>query len=99
MRFNGAACQWSADTTEHAHIEVVKDPVDSGNNQGYEAQICRYLDRLDKVANFDLATNIQTAGIHFGRSRTSDLVNNTTPSIGTTSELLSIITAFGYKQG
>ena len=98
MRFNGAACQWSADTTEHAHIEVVKDPIDSGNNQGYEAQICRYLDRLDKVANFDLATNIQTAGIHFGRSRTSDSENNATPSIGTTSELLSIITAVGYKQ-
>jgi hypothetical protein len=33
---NGVAMQWSADVTEHAHIEVVKDPAASGNNQDYE---------------------------------------------------------------
>ncbi|KAI6102275.1 hypothetical protein F5141DRAFT_992439, partial [Pisolithus sp. B1] len=27
--------QWSANTTEHAHIEVVKDPVTTMNNQNY----------------------------------------------------------------
>ena len=37
---NGVAIQWSADVTEHAHIEVVKDPASTGNNQNYKPQIC-----------------------------------------------------------
>ena len=44
----GSLLQWSADTTEHAHIEVVKDPTSSTNNHNYESQICRCLDRLKK---------------------------------------------------
>ncbi len=51
--------------TEHAHIEVVKDPAGAGNNQNYESQICRHLDRLDKIRQFDLATAIQEANINF----------------------------------
>jgi Plavaka transposase len=47
-RLNGVPLQWSADVTEHAHIEVVKRPGQSGNNQRYEEQICRSLDRNDK---------------------------------------------------
>ncbi|KAL4061778.1 hypothetical protein J3A83DRAFT_4117608 [Scleroderma citrinum] len=39
--------QWSADTTEHAHIKVVKDPA-SATNQNYESQICWCLDCLKK---------------------------------------------------
>jgi len=42
-RYNGVACQWSADITENAHIHIVKDPARSGNNKGYESQICCYL--------------------------------------------------------
>ncbi|KAL4061952.1 hypothetical protein J3A83DRAFT_4072564, partial [Scleroderma citrinum] len=38
--------QWSADTTEHAHIEVIKDPASATNNHNYESQICWYLDWL-----------------------------------------------------
>lgn len=37
---NGANIQWSADVTEHAHITEIKAPVESGNNQKYEEQIC-----------------------------------------------------------
>ena len=59
------AIQWSADTTEHAHIMTIKDPVRSGNNQNYEPQICRYLDRLDKLFQFDLATSIKEAKVDF----------------------------------
>ena len=65
IRLNGAAIQWSADITENAHISVVKDPGRSGNNQDYESQICRYLDRSDKVRQFDLATAIRGAHIDF----------------------------------
>ena len=46
---NGAPYQWSADITEHAHQTVIKDPGCSGNNQGYNNQICCGLDCADKV--------------------------------------------------
>jgi Plavaka transposase len=65
IRENGVAIQWSADTTEHAHITTIKDPARSGNNQNYEPQICRYLDRLDKLRHFDLATCIKEAKVDF----------------------------------
>ena len=65
IRLNGAAIQWSADATEHAHIEVVKDPARGGNNRDYKSQICRSLDRSDKIRNFDLATAVKEANIDF----------------------------------
>ncbi|KJA24333.1 hypothetical protein HYPSUDRAFT_136390 [Hypholoma sublateritium FD-334 SS-4] len=37
---NGIAQQWSADGTERAHIEVIKNPAEFTNNQNYESQIC-----------------------------------------------------------
>ncbi|KAL4258098.1 hypothetical protein AB1N83_009164 [Pleurotus pulmonarius] len=54
---------WSADVTEHAHITFVKNPADHTNNQNYENQICRFLDRVDKTRRFDLATSIREAGV------------------------------------
>ncbi|KAJ7030184.1 hypothetical protein C8F04DRAFT_1211785 [Mycena alexandri] len=65
IRANGVPLQWSADITEHAHITLVKDPASHSNNQKYEAQICRYLDRQAKCRQFDLATAIQVAGVEF----------------------------------
>lgn len=65
IKENGVAIQWSADTTEHANITAIKDPARSGNNQNYEPQICRYLDRLDKLRQFDLATSIREAKVDF----------------------------------
>ncbi|KAL4071215.1 hypothetical protein V8B97DRAFT_2024097 [Scleroderma yunnanense] len=50
---------WSADITEHAHIEEIKVPVHAGNNQNYYNQIACHLDQLDKCLHFDLATYIQ----------------------------------------
>ncbi|KAJ7128227.1 hypothetical protein C8R43DRAFT_897203 [Mycena crocata] len=66
IRANGVPYQWTADVTEHAHIEEVKVHAAKGNNRRYEDQICRSLDRRDKVALFDLATAIATAGIDLG---------------------------------
>ena len=68
IKANGAAINWTADHTEHAHIEVVKEPAESGNNQKYEEQICRHLDRSDKCRRFDLATAIRDARMEFGTS-------------------------------
>jgi hypothetical protein len=58
IRENGALIQWSADITEHAHIEVIKDPAKAGNNQNHEEQICRTLDRRDRCLRFNLATSM-----------------------------------------
>ncbi|KAG6373014.1 hypothetical protein JVT61DRAFT_7067 [Boletus reticuloceps] len=52
----GSILQWTADTTEHAHIEVVKDPASMTNNKDYDAQICRTLDRNEKCRLFNTAT-------------------------------------------
>ncbi|KAF9521663.1 hypothetical protein CPB83DRAFT_778363, partial [Crepidotus variabilis] len=104
IRYNGVAIQWTADTTEHAHILVVKDPVSTGNNQAYEPQICRYLDRLDKINNFDLGTSIVTAGVDF-RAPSSlpievpideDDEESSLPALATTSELLASLLPTGY---
>jgi hypothetical protein len=66
IRQNGVAMQWSADITEHAHITEIKDPAHSGNNQQYESQITRHLDRADKCRRFDLATSVRNAAVEFG---------------------------------
>jgi hypothetical protein len=62
---SGASIQWSADHTERCHITEIKAPSRSTNNQGYESQICRYLDRDEKCQQFDLATAIREARIDF----------------------------------
>ncbi|KAF8417606.1 hypothetical protein L210DRAFT_3615989 [Boletus edulis BED1] len=56
----GSLLQWSADTTEHAHIEVVKEPALTTNNHNYDAQICRCLDRYEKCRLFDTALALHT---------------------------------------
>ena len=55
----GTMGQWSADVTEHAHIDVVKDPARSSNNQNFDSQICRYLNRQEKCRLFTHATTIR----------------------------------------
>ena len=73
IRENGVAIQWSADVTERCHVTQVKDP-SNGNNQDYESQICRYLDRADKCQRFDIATAIREARVDF-----RFLINNADP--------------------
>jgi hypothetical protein len=63
IRANGAPIQWSADITEHAHITEIKDPARASNNQNYDSQICRHLDRTEKSRRFDLATSIREARV------------------------------------
>jgi hypothetical protein len=48
IRDNGVAMQWLVDPTERTHITEIKHPSKSTNNQEYESQICRYLDRAEK---------------------------------------------------
>lgn len=101
---SGASIQWSADSTERCHITEIKVPSRSTNNQGYESQICRYLDRDEKCRQFDLATAIREAGIDFrhligpGEANDCNLINdfdepndNSLAIIDSTSGLLSHI--------
>lgn len=106
IRLNGVACQWSADFTEHAHIKVVKEPGRSGNNHSYETQICRFLDRLEKIRNFSLFTSIREAGVQFGASKASveeaeeeEEEESDNLIISTTSELLPFLWTSGYETG
>lgn len=55
----GPPIHWTADTTERAHIDVVKIPASATNNLDFESQICRYLDRQDKCRTFSLALSIR----------------------------------------
>ncbi|KAG6908908.1 hypothetical protein DXG01_002789 [Tephrocybe rancida] len=96
IRANGVAIQWSADHTEHAHITEIKNPSRMTNNQNYETQILRHLDRLDKVRCFDLMTAIQTADICFSNpsSHTEDAFDDYDPddeTLTTTSSLLAML--------
>ena len=102
---NRAPCQWSADFTEDTHIDVVKDPVRSGNNRAHESQICRYLDRLEKVRNFSLWTSIRDTGVQF-RARTSEeedaedeIALRKDIIVSTTEELLPFLWTSGYHTG
>jgi hypothetical protein len=51
--------QWSANATEHAHVQEIKVPAWLSNNQNYYDQITRYFDRLDKCFRFDVTTYFQ----------------------------------------
>jgi len=66
IRQSGAVIQWSADITEHAHVNEIKIPARASNNQNYYSQISRHLDQLDKCFRFDLATYIEEH-VHKGR--------------------------------
>ena len=48
--------QWSADATEHAHVQEIKVPTRLSNNQNYYDQIPRCLDHSDKCFHFSIAT-------------------------------------------
>ncbi|KAG1895266.1 uncharacterized protein F5891DRAFT_1194323 [Suillus fuscotomentosus] len=52
-----ALIQWSADATEHAHISKIKDPVQRTNNNDYDPQICRHLDRAEGDGDWDEEEN------------------------------------------
>jgi len=76
---SGTANQWSADITEHAHITEVKGPARATNNQNYESQMCRHLDREERIRQFDLATALRTAGVDLRDSGARNLLETINP--------------------
>ncbi|KAF8132935.1 hypothetical protein EV363DRAFT_1449123 [Boletus edulis] len=67
----GNIIQWSADTTEHAHIKVIKDPAAMMNNTNYDSQICRTLD--EKCRLFNTAITLSKQSIHMEEDNGSGL--------------------------
>jgi hypothetical protein len=74
----GVAIQWSTDVTEHCNITLIKDPARSGNNKNYDNQICRHLDRQEKIRLFDLATSVRQ--VHKADVSTSVVQDNPSDS-------------------
>ncbi|KIK78564.1 hypothetical protein PAXRUDRAFT_36607 [Paxillus rubicundulus Ve08.2h10] len=64
--------QWSADTTEHAHIKVIKDPAATTNNKNYDSQICCYLDHMEKCRMFNTAMQLHEIAIMTSASNELD---------------------------
>ncbi|KIO02103.1 hypothetical protein M404DRAFT_28061 [Pisolithus tinctorius Marx 270] len=60
----GVTIQWTADVTEHAHVSEIKTPASASNNNNYNPQICRYLDRAEKCRTFELATSLYESKTH-----------------------------------
>jgi hypothetical protein len=56
----GALIQWSADATKHAHVSEIKYPARRTNNNDYDPQICRHLDREEKLRRFAIATTLKS---------------------------------------
>ena len=82
IRANGAPIQYSADVTEHAHITEIKNPARAGNNRQYEAQICRDLDRTDKLRRFELATSVPNTHLAPSDHHSIDPLNRNLLDIG-----------------
>lgn len=52
IRFLGSLNQYSAETTERLHIPSAKEPYRHTNRKEFELQMCRFLDREERVALF-----------------------------------------------
>ena len=86
--------------------KVVKEPGCSGNNHGYETQICQFLDHVEKVCNFSLFTSICKAGVQFGAMEEEEAGEEEEKTslcdnflISTTLELLPFLWTSGYDTG
>ncbi len=53
IREVGSLQQFSADQIERCHIIMAKIPYKSTNKKEFRRQMARFIDRQDKMANFD----------------------------------------------
>ena len=102
IMWSGALPQWSADVTEHLHIDLIKAPWENTNNHDYYSQIRHHLDCDEKRQYFDLATAIHTAAVNIDPPHQTanpdwifDTYNGHDDINNWTSELPQIAQAFG----
>ncbi|KAI6101840.1 hypothetical protein F5141DRAFT_1065808 [Pisolithus sp. B1] len=60
IHLSGAVMQWSADPTEHVHVQEIKVLARAGNNQDYYNQITCHLDCTEKCLHFNIATYMES---------------------------------------
>ncbi|KAF7971739.1 hypothetical protein HWV62_20051 [Athelia sp. TMB] len=59
----GAPYQYTSDTTERCHITHVKEPYRHTNGRDFHAQCIHWMDRKEKVINFETYTALEYAGV------------------------------------
>ena len=52
IKLLGSAPQFTSEQTERCHIDMAKQPYKSTNRKGYAEQMCRYLDRGERIRMF-----------------------------------------------
>ncbi|KAF7973201.1 hypothetical protein HWV62_15785 [Athelia sp. TMB] len=60
--YMGAPYQFTSDITERCHMSHVKQPFRASNRRNFVEQCARYMDRVEKVALFDLYTRLKHNG-------------------------------------
>lgn len=58
----GSAPQFSSEQTERCHIDMAKTPYKATNRKDYAEQMCRYLDRRERVRLFSALTEWHSEG-------------------------------------
>lgn len=61
--YTGAPYQHTSDTTERCHITHVKHPYRQSNRRNFVEQVARFMDCVEKVAQFDLYTDLKGNGV------------------------------------
>ena len=56
IKLHGSAPQYSSEQTERCHIDMAKHPYKATNRKDYAKQMCRYLDRHERVRLFSTLT-------------------------------------------
>ncbi|KAE9391918.1 hypothetical protein BT96DRAFT_831346 [Gymnopus androsaceus JB14] len=98
IRDSGPISQWSADSTEHAHITEVKESACAGNNRDFETQICCHLDRHSRLHHFDLMTSMKDANVDFriDEDREGNLDIDAEPDSSETAENIPVIVSSSF---
>ncbi|TFK59814.1 hypothetical protein BDN72DRAFT_723748, partial [Pluteus cervinus] len=74
-RSSGVPIGFSTERTENEHINIIKRPSKKTNNRDYEPQLCRNMDRGEKIRTFEIATEIRAAAVDLGGSFTGNSNN------------------------
>ncbi|KIM88976.1 hypothetical protein PILCRDRAFT_61652 [Piloderma croceum F 1598] len=70
-RMMGAPYQYTSDTTERCHQTHVKAPYRRSNRHNFEEQCCRFMERIEKMRQFNLYVSLK----YFGASLVNEMIN------------------------
>ena len=70
----GSTPQFSSEQVERCHIKMAKHPYEATNRKSYAAQMCRYLDRGERIRMF--STLLEYHSSSDGKLQLKDLLNS-----------------------